>query len=109
MVGVARRLKQRIEDKPFVTMRRREITEMLREVSGEDSTRIKRAMSEKMEMALLEQGVRVFPSLADTDTEDAVRIFHPQTKVADIVDVIARPDASTDRELEKIIAKLKKR
>ena len=73
---VAKSIRSRIDGKAFERIPRREITDILREVSGESTTRLKRAMSEDLERKLLEQGVRVFPSLQETSTDDVVRVFH---------------------------------
>ena len=107
LVKVARTLKQRIDGKAFESLPRREVTDLLREISGEETTRIKPAMGEQLDMALLEQGVRAYPRFRDTSTEDTMRIFHPHSVVADLVDIIARPDAATDKELGEILLKLK--
>ena len=109
LVSVARRLKRKANGHAFLTIPRREITEMLREVSEEETTRIKAGLSEQLERALFEQGLRAFPRIQDTSTDDTIRLFHPGTVVADLVDVLIHPDASTDKELAEITNKLKGR
>lgn len=107
LVQVAKTLKQRLNGKAFETMPRFEITEILRKVSGEDATRLKTAMAQDLEYALLEQGVRVYPKLQDTTTGDNVRLFHPGTVVASIVDMIMYPSQTTDKELAEVTRKVK--
>ncbi len=107
LISVARQLKQSLNGKAFLTIDRREITELLREVSGEETTRIKSAMGAELEMALLEQGVRVFPRIQETTTGDVVRLFHPGTVIASLVDILTNPDHSTDKELAGVTKKVK--
>ncbi len=107
LASVARQLSQKLREKEeFLTIPRQTITEMIRDVSGEETTRLKRRMGEQLETLLLEQGTRVYPSLQDTSTGDTVRMFRPRTTMAKIVDVVSRPDDSTDKKLKDIIAKL---
>ncbi len=105
---VARDLKKRLGTRAFLTVRRSEITQVVRDFSGEDSTRVKTIMGQELEQALLEQGVRCFPSLAET-SEDAVRLFHAGTFTGAIVDMLRHPAPETDRELAEALTKLKGR
>ncbi len=105
---VAKSIKSRIDGKAFERIPRREITDILREVSGESTTRLKKAMSEDLERKLLEQGVRVFPSLKETSTGDVVRVFHSGTVLADLVDMLLYPSAETDGEVAEVTAKVKR-
>lgn len=104
---VAKSVKDRIDGRAFESIPRREITDILREVSGEHSTRLKRAMAEDLERKLLEQGVRVFPRLQETSTGDVVRVFHTGTVLASLVDMLLYPSAATDREIAKVTSKVK--
>ena len=107
LVRVARLIKQRLQGHAFLTMPRVEITGMVREVSGENATRLKTSMADQLERALLEQGVRVYPSLLLTTTGDTVRVFQPGTVVASLVDILANPDEDTDKELAAVTTKVK--
>jgi hypothetical protein len=104
--SVARDLKKKLGTRAFLTVRRSEITQLVREFSGADSTRVKTVMGQELEQALLEQGVRCFPSLGDT-SEDAVRLFHAGTFTGAIVDMLRHPAPETDRELADALVKLK--
>ena len=103
---VAKSIRNRIDGKAFERIPRREITDLLREVSGESTTRLKRAMSEDLERKLLEQGVRVFPSLQNTSTGDVVRVFHTGTALASLLDMLLYPSAETDREVAEVTSKV---
>lgn len=103
----ARELKKRLNGKAFLTMPRMEVTQLLRDVSGEDTTRIKAAMAADLEMALLHQGVRCHPSIADTTTGDTVRLFHAGTLLGTLVDLVAHPDPSDDHDLADVLTKVK--
>jgi hypothetical protein len=76
LVTVARKLKQQLNGKAFLTIPRTDITELLREVSGEPATRIKSGLAADLTSALINQGVQVYPSLEETTTGDMVRLYH---------------------------------
>ncbi len=107
LVQVARELKARLNGRAFMTLERFDITELLREYPGSENTRLKSALSGDLETALLEQGVRCFPSLKATTTGDRVRLFHPGTVVASLVDMLAHPSPQTDKELADVTKKVK--
>jgi hypothetical protein len=90
-----------------VTIPRSEATQLLRDVSGEDATRIKSAMAGDLERALLEQGVRCFPRLVGTASGDQIRLFHAGTVMGGFVDMLLYPSEETDRELGEAITKFK--
>ena len=105
---VARHMKNELNGKAFLSKPRMEFTDLLREASGEDGTRLKKVAAGELEMELLQQGVRVFPSLKDTTTGDVVRLFHTSTTViAELVDVLTHPGDDTDRQLADITKKVK--
>ena len=104
---VARELKKRLGNQAFRTFQRFEVTELLRTLSGEDATRIKSVMGQNLETALLEQGVRVFPTFSETNGTDSIRLFHAGTVMSDFVDMLRYPSESTDRELGIAISKFK--
>ncbi len=104
--SVARDLKKKLGSRAFLTVQRSEVTRLVREFSGLDSTRVKAVMGQELEQALLEQGVRCFPSLGDT-AEDAVRLFHAGTFTGAIIDMLRHPAPETDRELAETLIKLK--
>jgi hypothetical protein len=107
LVQVARELKSQLNGRAFMTVERFRITEMLRENPGSENTRLKSAISEDLEKALLEQGVRCFPSLRQTTTGDRIRLFHPGTVMASLVDMLAYPSPQSDRELADVTKKVK--
>ncbi len=104
---VARDLKKRLGNRAFLSIQRLEATELLRTLSGDDGTRIKRVMAQNLEQALLEQGVRIFPSLSETNGTDSIRLFHAGTVMSDLVDLLRHPSPSTDKELAIAISKFK--
>lgn len=104
---VARELKKKLGNRGFLTVARFEVTELLRSLSGDDATRIKSVMGQNLEQALLEQGVRVFPSFSETNGTDGIRLFHAGTVVSDFVDMLRHPSSGTDKELAVAIAKFK--
>lgn len=104
---VARELKKRLNGKAFLTIARMDITQLLRDVSGEDGTRIKAGVAEELERHLLNQGVRCFPSLTETTTGDTVRLFHAGTLLGSLVDLVSEPDPEDDHDLADVLTKIK--
>lgn len=107
LLDVARALRKRLGRQAFLTLPREEVTGMLRQISGEDSTRIKKVMGGDLDRALLEQGVRCFPGFAQTTTGDNIRIFHSGTVMGDFVDMLVHPSDKTDHDLAAAITKFK--
>jgi hypothetical protein len=107
LTAVARKLKTHLNGKAFLTIPRMEITELLREMSGEDGTRIKSSMADDLQLALLEQGIRCFPSLAATTTGDTVRLFHAGTVLGNLVDILVHPSTEADHDLGTMLTKIK--
>ena len=104
---VARRLRSELGNRAFLTIARTDITEMLRRVSGEPTTRLKSRLATDLTQALEHAGVRIYPALADTTTGDTVRLFHSGSIVAQLVDIVVDPDPTTDNELGSIVLKIK--
>lgn len=107
LTSVARALKTQLNGKAFLTLPRMDITELLRKTSGEDATRIKSGIASDLERAMLEQGIRCFPSLAETSTGDTVRIFHAGKLLGNLVDLLAHPSTESDRDLGAMLTKIK--
>lgn len=107
LVAVARKLKQQLNGRAFLTIERTKITELLREVSGEPATRIKSGLAADLTSALVNQGVQVYPSLAETTTGDTVRLYHAGSVLGQLIDTIVHPDPGTDSDLGEVLSKVK--
>jgi hypothetical protein len=107
LIQVARQLKKDLHGKAFLTIPRMQITQKLRDASGEDTTRIKANLASELELKMLEQGVRCFPSLQETSTGDTVRIFHAGTLLGTLVDMVAHPNVDDDSDLADVLTKIK--
>jgi hypothetical protein len=107
LVAVARKLKQQLNGHAFLTIDRTDITEMLREISGEPSTRIKSTLAEGLTDALINQGVQVYPPLTETTTGDTVRLYHAGSVLGQLIDTIVHPDPGTDKDLGDVLTKIK--
>lgn len=107
LTSVARKLKTQLNGAAFLTLPRMQITELLRAVSGEDTTRIKSGIAMELEIALLEQGLRCYPSLSATSTGDIVRLFRAGTVLGNIVDLLVHPSAEADRDLANMLTEIK--
>lgn len=106
-VLVARELKKRLNGKAFMTMPRHEVTTILREVSGESSTRIKSRVADEMTQVLLEQALRCYPGLGETEMNDNVRIFRAGSVFGNLVDLIVHPSKDTDADVGAMLKKVK--
>lgn len=105
---VGKELKKRLNGKAFTTVPRLEITEILRTVSGESTTRIKSSVAWELSQVLLEkEALRCYPSLEETDSYDNVRIFRAGSVIGNLVDLIAHPDPESDKEVGEMLAKIK--
>jgi hypothetical protein len=104
---VARKLKVQLNGKAFLTIPRVEVTEMLRDVSGEETTRIKSAIGADLDQALLEQGVRCYPTFSGTTTGDTIRLFHAGSVLGSLVDLLIYPSTETDSDLGAMLTKIK--
>lgn len=107
LARLARALTQELGKNAFRSIGRMEITEKLRQVSGEETTRIKAELAKNLEKELLYQGVRCFPPLDQTSTGDTIRLFHTRTVVASLVDMLTNPGPETDRDLGHVTKKVK--
>lgn len=107
LVQVARTVRRELdrESKAFMSMDRMQLTQRLREVSRESSTRIKAALGADLERALNDQGLRCYPSLTETTTGDRVRVFRAGSTVGDLIDAVLLPSPDHDRDLTEALAK----
>lgn len=104
---VARELRQRLNGKAFLTIGRRKVTDILREVSGEPTTRIKSVVARDLTQVMLEQGLRCYPSLEETNTFETVRIFRAGSMFGNLVDLIIYPSNETDHDVGAMLKKVK--
>jgi len=107
LTQAARQLKKDLNGRAFRTIQRTDVTQLVREISGEDTTRIKSNMAEELEKALLEQGVRTYPSLVGTTTGDTIRLFHAGTLLGTLLDILTHPSEDDDDELARVLTKVK--
>lgn len=106
-MAVARKLKAQLNHKAFLTIKRTDITELLRQESGEPAIRMKSGLAAELTSALVNQGVQVFPSLVETTTGDTVRLYHAGSVLGQLIDTIAHPDGGTDGDLGDVLSKIK--
>jgi hypothetical protein len=106
-VLVARELKKRLNGKAFMTLPRHEVTEILRNVSDEPTTRIKSRVAYDLTQVLLEQALRCYPSIEETEMNDNVRIFRAGSVFGNLVDLIVHPSKDTDVDVGAMLKKIK--
>jgi hypothetical protein len=81
-----------LNGRAFLTIERAKITDLLREVSDEPTTRIKSGLAADLTSALINQGVQVYPSLGETTAGDTVRLYHAGSVLGQLIDTIVHPD-----------------
>ncbi|MGH8996978.1 MAG: hypothetical protein ACRDYB_13285 [Acidimicrobiales bacterium] len=86
---------------------RAEITELLREVSGEPRTRIKSNLARLLTEELITQGIQVHPSLGETTTGDTVHLYHAGSLFGQVNDMFTHPDKGHDKNLGEVLTKIK--
>jgi hypothetical protein len=107
---VAKELRTKLDEDrmAFKTVSRREILDVLRDISGEPTTRIKSVVARDLAQVMLErEALRCFPSLEETDSLDNVRIFRAASVFGNLVDLIAHPSKEDDKEAGDILKKIK--
>ena len=104
---VAQQLKRELHGQAFIRKPRVELTELVREASDNSGYRLKKRGASDLELALLHQGVRVYPPLDETTTGDEVRLFHVNTVVSYLVDALHNPGEETDKQLAEVTKKVK--
>jgi hypothetical protein len=107
---VAKELRAKLDEgrQAFKTVSRREILDILRDVSGEPTTRIKSVVARDLAQVMLErEALRCFPSLEETDSLDNVRIFRAASVFGHLVDLIAYPSKDDDVEVGTVLKKVK--
>jgi hypothetical protein len=100
----AEALRDLLGQRPFLTLRRSEVSDVVRQVSGDERTRLKARMSAELETKLLHVGVRCFPPLEETG-EQTIRFFPTGSLVAALVDTVIDP-AGNDHVLHELIEAL---
>ncbi|MDO8672260.1 MAG: hypothetical protein Q7O66_12675 [Dehalococcoidia bacterium] len=104
-VQVATQLEERLGQtkRQFISLPRGEITNILRGVSSEKTSRIKRQTGATLDKAFLEKGLRAFPTIEDTSTDAIIRIFRTNSVVAAILDILLYPNDKADKKLRSIV------
>ena len=96
------------EDLAFRSYERKDITDRLRSLSGEARARISTStVADDIENAFRDQGLRIFPRLQDTDTNDWIRLWRAGTRATEMLDLILVPGGSNDRQLGDMTKKIK--
>lgn len=100
----AAHLKAKIEA-AFVSVSYAEVTEALRMAGDQRSTRQRRSA---LESALSDLGVRAYPPLGTPESEtQSYRLFHHETVVASLVDLLKTPGEESDKKLAEVVTKVK--
>lgn len=103
---VADQIRQRLNGLAYLTIGRCEVTDNLRQVSGEPGTRFKSKLARQLDNRLLELGIFALPRFQDTTTGAVIRLYHVGTEASRIADIILHPSATTDTLFAEIITKV---
>lgn len=87
------------ENLAFKSYQRLDVTNRLRQISKEENTRMGSNVAEALGDAFRDQGLRVFPLLKGTGTDDLVRVWRSGTLATQILDLLLTPGESSDRAL----------
>ena len=102
---VAKALRREVNGREFKSIKSVEITDMLREASGE-SVELSDSTAAELECALLKENVRVFPHLrGDVEADQVVRLFAKRGAVAEFLDALTQPSDATNVRLAEMIRK----
>lgn len=107
LAAVARELKRQLNGRAFLTIQRTDITALLRQASGEPTTRLKSTLAAELTGELMTLGVLAHPSLVTTTTGDTVRLYHAGSVLAQITDMVVEPDPGVDAQLAGVLSKVK--
>lgn len=64
-------------------------------------------MAHELKQVLLEQGLRCYPTLEETNTFETVRIFRAGSVFGNLVDLIIHPSNETDHDVGAMLKKVK--
>ena len=109
LAHVARSVRRELdrEGLAFKSLPRMELTERVRKVSGESTTRVKSAMGADLDRALTDQGLRCYPSIEETTTGQWIRVFRAGSAISDLIDAVLVPSPDNDRHLGAALAKVR--
>lgn len=96
------------ENLAFKSFPRRELTDRLREISGEPNARISTAtVADDIDRAFSTQGLLIFPRLQHTGMNDWVRVWRGGTRAMEIIELVSMPSEASDRLLGDMTKKIK--
>jgi len=105
---VAQDIKARLDEGnySFITILYKDLQSMYRDAAGDETMRFAKSAREGIEEALLDVGVRVFPSLEEA--QDGVRFFRSGTVLWNIVTNLRYPNSRSDAELSELLNRVKR-
>lgn len=101
---LAREFFQQLGKRSHMTVSRSEITEKARRVANNAGRKVN---GSGMDAALNREGLRSYPSLGGKHRAKHVRILRLRTVANSVVDLVACPTPTNDKELGALIKKLK--
>jgi hypothetical protein len=89
----------------FITIEYSKLQSMYRNAARDETIRLAKNAREGIEEALLDVGIRVFPSLEEGG--DGIRFFRSGTVLWDIVTNLRYPNSTSDVELSRLLRRVK--
>ena len=107
---VARSVKRELDaDRlAFKTYQREKFTTELKAISGSGVHGKGNSVWEELESAFVQEGLLVFPPLAETEEDGFARVYRSGTMIAGILNAIRFPGGGSDDELSAMLGKLKR-
>lgn len=102
----AEALRAQLGRKPFLTISRRDVTDILREVSGDPKTRVKVLVAQSITQELNTRGLTVYPALADSEGKDMVRVFRLDSVFTELIELLNYPGEDSDMRLRSALRKV---
>lgn len=99
-------LRAQLGRKPFLTISRRDVTDILREVSGDPKTRVKVLVAQSITQELNARGLTVYPALADSEGKDMVRVFRLDSVFTELIELLNYPGEDSDMRLRSALRKV---
>ncbi len=106
---VARIVKRELDaDKlAFKTYQRDRFAKELKAITGPGAHAKGEELWAELESAFIQEGLLVFPPLADTEEDGFTRVYRSGSRIAGVLNAIRFPGGGSDEELSALLGKLK--
>lgn len=92
-------IKGRLGRRAFMTISRMDVTDILREVSGQAGTRVKSLVAYAITQEMEERGLTFYPALSDVGGKDNIRVVRTNSFIPELVELLNFPNEDNDAKL----------